>query len=103
MKFPPKFIFLVQQRVEGAKFSICFNGTLKGWFRSTRGVRQGESMSSYLFLMVLEVFNGLMQKLHGNNKFSFHPYCQDLRIKHLSFADDMILLSSAMLNSFRVI
>ncbi|GAA0151699.1 reverse transcriptase [Lithospermum erythrorhizon] len=81
MKFPPRFIYLVQQCVEGANFLICINGTLKGWFRSSRGVRQGDPMSLYLFLMVLE----------------------DLEITHLSFADDMILLSSANASNFKAI
>ncbi|GAA0175607.1 reverse transcriptase [Lithospermum erythrorhizon] len=78
IKFPSRFIYLVQQCVEGVRFSVCINGTLKGWFRSSRGVRQGDSMLPYLFLM-------------------------ELGISHLSFTNDMILLSSASIGSFKAI
>ncbi|GAA0156911.1 reverse transcriptase [Lithospermum erythrorhizon] len=47
-------------------FSVNINGALKGWFGSTRGLRKGDPISSYLFLIILEVFNGLMRGLKLN-------------------------------------
>ncbi|GAA0163849.1 hypothetical protein LIER_19621 [Lithospermum erythrorhizon] len=69
------------------------------------GLRQGDPMSSYLFLLVLEIFNGLMRKAKASSSsaFGFHPKCRQLGITHLSFADDMVLLASADMSSFRVI
>ncbi|GAA0158944.1 reverse transcriptase [Lithospermum erythrorhizon] len=103
MVFPPRFIFLVKQCVEGACFSVNINGTLKEWFKSSRGVRQGDVISSFLFLLVLEVFNDLIQKMCTKQLYRFHHDCVALSIIHLSFVDDMIIFSLADLQSFQAI
>ncbi|GAA0170913.1 hypothetical protein LIER_25071 [Lithospermum erythrorhizon] len=86
-----------------ASFSLNLNGTLRGWFTSSRGLRQGDPISSYLFILVLEIFNGLMRKASGTPRYTFHSKCRELGITHLSFADDMILLVSANMDIFRVV
>ncbi|GAA0164011.1 hypothetical protein LIER_19742 [Lithospermum erythrorhizon] len=73
------------------------------WFPSTRGLRQGDPISSYLFIVVLEIFNGRMRKARKKSGFTFHPNCQQLGITHLSFAYDMIILVSADMTSFQVL
>ncbi|GAA0175435.1 hypothetical protein LIER_41915 [Lithospermum erythrorhizon] len=77
--------------------------TLIGWFPSTKGLRYGYLISSYLFILVLEIFNDLMKEANSKPGFTFHPSCQQLGITHLSFADDMIILVSGDLRSFLVI
>ncbi|GAA0159379.1 hypothetical protein LIER_16167 [Lithospermum erythrorhizon] len=79
--FPQRFIFLLQRCITEAKFSININGTLKGWFSNSRGLRQGGPISSYLFILVLEIFNGLMREASCRQEFTFHPhYLTGLRL-----------------------
>ncbi|GAA0173755.1 reverse transcriptase [Lithospermum erythrorhizon] len=102
MNFPGRFVFLLQQCVQSARFSVNINGTLKGWFGSTRGLRQGDPISSYMFIIVLEVFNGLMREASQSAGFSFHHQCQLQQITQISFADDMVIVVSPTQQSIQL-
>ncbi|GAA0139319.1 hypothetical protein LIER_35066 [Lithospermum erythrorhizon] len=99
MGFSQRFIFLLQFCITKANVSINLNGTLRGWFVSSRGLRQGNPIFSYLFILVLQIFNGLMRKDSNAPGFKFHPNSQQLGITHLSFANDMVLLVLADMDS----
>ena len=43
-------------------FSILVNGSPKGYFKSSRGIRQGDPLSSMLFVIVVEAWNALLDK-----------------------------------------
>ncbi|GAA0162266.1 hypothetical protein LIER_18394 [Lithospermum erythrorhizon] len=72
MVFPQRFVFLLQCCITKANFSINLNGTMKGWFASIRGLRQGDPISLFLFILVLEIFNGLMRKASSSCALGFH-------------------------------
>ncbi|GAA0161170.1 hypothetical protein LIER_17546 [Lithospermum erythrorhizon] len=78
------------------------NGTLKGWFGSTRGLRQGDPISSYLFLLVLEVFNVIMREASATG-FEFHHLCHSQRITHMSFVDDIVIVASPTKQNIQII
>ncbi|KAL0298214.1 UNVERIFIED_CONTAM: hypothetical protein Scaly_3070300 [Sesamum calycinum] len=44
-RFPNRFIAWVEQCITTASFSISLNGTIHGFFTSTRGLRQGDPIS----------------------------------------------------------
>lgn len=60
MGFPEKFICWIVNSATSAHFSINLNGSLVGYFPSKRGLSQGDPLSSYLFLIAMEVFTGLL-------------------------------------------
>jgi hypothetical protein len=75
---------------------------LVGYFKGAKGLRQGDLLSPYLFVIVMEVFSRIMGKYTGSGSgFKFHPKCSKLQLTYLCFADDMLLFSD--LSSIKVV
>ena len=74
------------------KFSINFNGESVGYFEGAGGLRQGDPMSPYLFVIAMDFLSQLIQhKINNNNGFAYHLKCGKLSISHLCCADDLLL------------
>ena len=73
-------------------FSVAVNGSIYGHFKGQRGLRQGDPLSPYLFVLCLEYFSRDLQSLKDNVNFQFHPNCASVQLSHLAFADDIMLL-----------
>lgn len=92
MLFPSQYIQWVRSCITTPVFSIVLNGQLEGLLPGQRGLRQGDSLSPYLFLLVMDAFTGLLQYKVSHQAFTYHPKCQDLQLTHLIFADDLFVL-----------
>lgn len=75
------------------------NGELAGFFRSERGLRQGCSLSPYLFVICMNVLSSLLDKAAISKKFGYHPRCKNMKITHLCFADDIMVFSDGKASS----
>ena len=62
MGFGSKWVGWMWSCVSSAKFSILVNGVPAGFFPNTRGLRQGDPLSPYLFVMGMEVLDVLIRR-----------------------------------------
>ncbi|GJX34584.1 RNA-directed DNA polymerase, eukaryota, reverse transcriptase zinc-binding domain protein [Tanacetum coccineum] len=91
--FHEKFVGWVMTCVSSAAFTICINGERYGYFKSGRGLRQGDPMSPYLFTLVMEVLTLMVnRRIERENHFKYHWGCKDIKLAQLCFADDLLML-----------
>ena len=88
---PERFIRWIRLCITTPSFSVQVNGDLAGYFQSSRGLRQGCSLSPYLFVLCMNVLSLKIDQAVAEKKFKFHPRCKLLSITHLCFADDMMV------------
>ena len=89
--FPARFVHWIACCITSPSFSVQVNGDLAGYFQSSRGLRQGCSLSPYLFVLRMNVLSLKMDRAGVEKKFKLHPGCKKLAITHLCFADDLMV------------
>ncbi|XP_021835684.1 uncharacterized protein [Spinacia oleracea] len=72
-------------------FSLMLNGSMHGFFKSKRGLRQGDPISLLLFVVCMEYLSRVLHKMSDMSQFQYHPRCKELKLTHLCFADVLIL------------
>ena len=66
----------------------------------TRGIRQGDPLSPYLFLLCTECLNGLIQHAVDGGQIEGFSLCRsNPKISHLFFADDNLLFCQAQVDN----
>ena len=93
LHFPPRFIGWIMECISTTTYSVSYNGSMHGFFKGKRGLRQGDPLSPYLFVLCIEYLSRGLGQLKENPDFNFHPKCGGLKITHLAFADDLVLFS----------
>ncbi|CAN6678460.1 unnamed protein product [Malus baccata var. baccata] len=96
MGFDPKWRSLVSGCISSVNFAIMLNGEPGQKFAPSRGLRQGDPLSPYLFLLVSEVLSLLIQRPSDTNQINgvqINP--QGPSISHIFFADDTLIFLKA--------
>lgn len=99
MNIPAQFVTWIMRCIDTATFSVSINGELAGFFPSSRGIRQGCSLSPYLYVIVSNVLSKLLNRAVLSRSIGYHPMCQDIRLTHLSFADDIVVFTDGLPSS----
>lgn len=73
------------------KTSILLNGVPGNWINCKNGLRQGDPLSSYLFIIVTDVLVYLIRKERVNGAI-LHPLTPNTPCPVLQYADDTLIL-----------
>ncbi|XP_070029234.1 secreted RxLR effector protein 78-like [Nicotiana tabacum] len=100
LQLPGGFVKWIISCVTTVSYSITINGQPTKPFQAKKGLKQGDSLSPYLFVLVMEYFTRLLKTLKKDPNFNYHPKCSKLNIVQLSFADDRLLFCRGYAISF---
>ncbi|RVW36137.1 putative ribonuclease H protein [Vitis vinifera] len=74
---------------------VLVNGNAKGWVKASRGLRQGDPLSPFLFTIVADVLSRMLLRAEERNALEgFRVGKNRTRVSHLQFANDTIFFSS---------
>jgi len=96
MAFPVLWRKWIKECVTTATSSILVNGSPTEEFPLKRGLRQGDPLSPFLFLLAAEGLNVMMKAVVENNLYTGYAVgASNLEVvSHLQFADDSLLLGT---------
>lgn len=97
-------IHLIQNNLTASCFSILINGSPWGFFKSTRGLKQGDPLSPILFILVVEALSRGLQHLQAEGLLETYALPRGaVPVSHLCFADDLVIFTKATRRSLQVL
>jgi hypothetical protein len=96
MGFCRRWIELIMKCVSSVRYGIRVNGELSNEVIPERGLRQGDPLSPYLFLICAEGFSTLLNQAEQEGSLRRIKVCPGApMVSHLLFADDSLILFRA--------
>ena len=94
--FHPKVVRWIVQCVSTVTYSFLINGSPRGRVTPSCGIRQGDPLSPYLFILCSEVLSGLCNKAQEEGSLKGIRVARGTpRLNHLLFADDTMFFLRA--------
>ena len=90
--FHERVVDLIFRTLLNNWFSVLVNATPAGFFKSTRGVRQGDPLSPALFVLVAKFLGRGLYHLFCQDKSRFYV-SSGSRVPYLAFADDILIFT----------
>jgi hypothetical protein len=104
MGFHQRFVNWIEKCISSVSYTLLINGCKAGRINPRRGLRQGDPLSPYLFILSKEILSRLIERavqrgdVHGVRANRVGPV-----VTHLMYADDIILFSRAKLAEIKAL
>jgi hypothetical protein len=103
MGFSVLSINWIMSSVVSSSFSVLIIGEASQEFKSERGLRQGCLLSPFLFILVMESIILLLKKGQADGNLTSVKVSRIVKILHLILVDDVLIMSKASLDEWKVI
>ena len=70
---------------------MIINGSSLGYFPSNRGIRQGDPLPPYIFVLIMELWSIHMDLVTASGKLQLIKRSTPTKLSHLLFADYMLI------------
>ena len=93
MGFAEQWIAVVMECVKSVSYRVKCNRKLQDPFIPERGLRQGDPLSPYLFILCAEGLSALLHSAEEDGSLQGVQLCTGApKINHLFFADDSLII-----------
>ena len=102
--FHPNWVVWIMECIRSVSYSFLVNGAAQGRVIPTRGIRQGDPLSPYLFILCTEVLSKLYDKSLQDGKMARVKVARGCPpINHLLFADDTMFFTKTNMSSCQAV
>ncbi|CAL2279833.1 unnamed protein product [Prunus armeniaca] len=103
LRLPAPLVKLIMNCVQSVRYQINVNGELTAPFSPMNGIRQGDPLSPYLFVLCIKKLSHVIYDAVSKNKWRPVKSSQSgPAISHLFFADDLVLFAEASASQAKI-
>jgi len=97
LNLPNHLKSIIENCISSSSMSLNWNGNKSSSFSNSRGLRQGDPISPYLFVLAIERLSHKIQDLVEAGTWKPLKFGRGLdpSISHINFADDLVLIAEA--------
>lgn len=96
VNLPEQWIKLINSYLHSMEYIPIINGNKTTPFKPTRGIRQGDHLSPYIFILAIEYLSTQIQEVvSSSTRKPFKLKSHNLQISLLLFADNIVLFAQA--------
>jgi len=89
--------------ITSTSYAILIKSEASSFFKSSRGLRKGCPLSPLLFILVMESLSLTLKKAQVEGLFTGIKVSKNLKVLHLLFVDDILIMSRASPTEWAVI
>ncbi|KAL4198907.1 hypothetical protein AMTRI_Chr03g142360 [Amborella trichopoda] len=86
-----------------AHFSVLISGSLKGFFKASRGIKQGDALFPFLVTLVAEGFSMMLKNIENKDRLTgFQVLSNATIIFHLQYVDDILIFCDTLIEKLSI-